>query len=131
MNTSTASAALPQDAQLRLLRTAVLEQIRVRLHGSDQPDQLALINHLDGADDWAGAALLDDTNIALLDHEMTSLRDIDSALLRLNAGLAGVCIECSGSVPAARLAASPTSQTCIACQEMIEKREGFAPSSTI
>lgn len=131
MSTSTASAPSPQDAQLRLLRTEVLEQIRVRLHGSDQPDQLALINHLDGADDWAGAALLDDTNIALLDHEMTSLRDIDSALLRLNAGLAGVCIECGANVPKARLEASPTSQTCIACQEMIEKREGFAPSSTI
>lgn len=131
MSTLTASAPLPQDAQLRRLRTEVLEQIRVRLHGSDQPDQLALINHLDGADDWAGAALLDDTNIALLDHEMASLRDIDSALLRLNAGLAGVCIECSATVPAARLAANPTAQTCIACQEMIEKRDGFSPSSTI
>lgn len=123
---------LPElETNLRLRRGEVLATIRARLHRVDEPDTLALVNHLAESDDWVEADLQNDTDIALLDHEMAALRDIDAALKRLDAGLAGVCVECGELIPVGRLLANPTSQTCIACQENIEKRTRGASHASI
>lgn len=117
------------DSALRRQRGAILNQIRTRLHGSDDPGQLALANHLDESGDAADADLLNDTDIALLDHELTALGDIDAALARLQSGQTGDCAACGEPVPAARLLANPAARTCIACQENIEKQHGGTPHS--
>lgn len=119
------------EALLRQRRKEVLSHIRGRLHGSDNPDQLALANHLEESGDTADADLLNDTDLALLDHELAALREVDGALKRLADGQAGACAECGEAIPAGRLKASPTAQTCIACQETIEKHRGAPSHSTI
>ncbi len=131
MNTLTASSLEELGTQLRLRRAEVQSHIHARLHGSEQAETAA-----PGADAEAseggeddGAGKLEPTDMALLDHELMALRDIDGALERLDAGLAGVCSECAGTVPLARLLANPTARTCIACQEKIEQKQSVAPSA--
>ncbi len=44
-----------------------------------------------------------------------------SALRRMDAGEYGKCVECGGPIADARLRALPEVETCIACQEEIER----------
>jgi RNA polymerase-binding transcription factor DksA len=66
----------------------------------------------------------------LAEHETNLLHDIDAALGRLESGGYGICVSCGRDIPEARLLATPTVRTCIACQERIEKeqRTGRGPS---
>lgn len=49
------------------------------------------------------------------------LRQIDSALLRMERGTYGLCIRCNKEIPLARLEVQPTAATCVACQEWAER----------
>ena len=44
------------------------------------------------------------------------------ALDRLESGSYGVCKDCGGKIPAARLKAKPEAVRCVACQASFEKR---------
>ena len=46
---------------------------------------------------------------------------LSAALDRLNDGEYGVCVECAERITAARLRAVPEVQTCIRCQDRIER----------
>jgi len=48
---------------------------------------------------------------------------IAQALDRLSQGEYGVCIECDQSIPLARLRALPEVQTCVKCQDRLERLE--------
>ena len=47
---------------------------------------------------------------------------ITAALDRLNDGEYGTCVECGEKIAAARLRALPEVQTCVRCQDLIERR---------
>ena len=47
---------------------------------------------------------------------------ITAALDRLNDGEYGTCVECGEKIAAARLRALPEVQTCVRCQDMLERR---------
>lgn len=51
---------------------------------------------------------------AVLGREITAIR---RALLRLETGDYGLCVECGATIPAARLRAQPAAALCIACAE--------------
>lgn len=106
-------------------REAVLADIREHLHSAGEPGKLALLNHLEAVGDWVEADLLNDTDIALLSHELVRLRDIDAALARIKAGTYGTCIDCGEAIPAARLNALPTALSCVKCQQAYEKQHGL------
>jgi RNA polymerase-binding transcription factor DksA len=44
-----------------------------------------------------------------------------AALDRLNAGEYGTCVECGAAISAARLRAAPEVQTCVRCQDRLER----------
>ena len=46
---------------------------------------------------------------------------LSAALDRLNAGEYGVCVECAEGISPARLHAVPEVQTCVRCQDRIER----------
>jgi DnaK suppressor protein len=50
---------------------------------------------------------------------------ITAALDRLNDGEYGTCVECGEKIAAARLRALPEVQTCVRCQDMIERRARY------
>jgi DnaK suppressor protein len=47
---------------------------------------------------------------------------ITAALDRLNDGEYGTCVECGEKIAAARLRALPEVQTCVRCQDVLERR---------
>lgn len=106
-------------------RDKVLADIRERLHASPEPNRMALLNHLETVGDWVEADLLNDTDIAMLSHELVRLRDIDGALARMKAGNYGSCIDCGEPIPSGRLAVLPTAQCCVRCQAAYEKQHGL------
>ncbi|MFI4940091.1 MAG: TraR/DksA family transcriptional regulator [Burkholderiales bacterium] len=113
------------ETQLDLRRKIILTGIRQYLHHSDDPDKLALVNHLDEVDDWVEADLLNDTDIAQLNHELAELRDIDAALSRIKRGVYGICKECGESISSERMSANITAEYCLDCQEEFEKQHGI------
>lgn len=67
-----------------------------------------------------------------LDRESGLLRQVKSALRRIDEGTYGVCLHCEEEINPKRLAAVPWTQFCITCQEMAdqlavrgEELEGF------
>jgi RNA polymerase-binding transcription factor DksA len=45
-----------------------------------------------------------------------------AALDRLDAGEYGTCVECAAAISAARLRAAPEAQTCVRCQDWLERQ---------
>src|ERR1700730_3217545 len=52
-----------------------------------------------------------------LDRESGLLREVSSALRRIQDGTFGACVQCESEIPAKRLAAVPWASRCIQCQE--------------
>ena len=65
------------------------------------------------------------------EHETRLLHEIDVAIGRLESGGYGICVSCGREIPEARLLATPTVQTCVQCQERIEKEQGTGRGPTI
>ena len=104
-------------------RTDLVNHIRARLEGSDEPAAVSLLAHLGQPDDMSQAAYLGDNELAQLGQEQDLLKAIDSARRRLDEGVANVCIVCVEDIPDERLLAIPTAQTCVRCQQSIETSE--------
>ena len=65
-----------------------------------------------------------DLEFAVYEHETAELAELDLALLRLDAGTYGVCVDCAAHIPEARLQAKPEVQRCLPYQE----KKGTQPS---
>jgi len=62
-----------------------------------------------------------DLAIQNADRETTLLRDVRSALRRIQDGSFGTCIECEWAISPKRLAAVPWASRCIQCQEIADR----------
>ena len=69
-----------------------------------------------------------DLEIALAQLDWQTLRTVDTALKRLEAGQSGRCNECFQAIPPARLQALPFADLCVMCQEGRERRARARPS---
>lgn len=58
-----------------------------------------------------------DLTAATIERERRTLREIDAALARLQAGEYGVCGSCGTSIPKIRLEALPWARLCVNCAE--------------
>jgi RNA polymerase-binding transcription factor DksA len=106
--------------RLDTARAEVLPHIQGRTEGEGDATPVSLRAHLGQPDDMSQAANVGDNEMAQLGQEQTLLRDIDSAIARLDEGVANVCISCGNTIPDERLLAMPTAQTCMPCQQRIE-----------
>lgn len=75
------------------------------------PDELDRIQHASERD------------YAMNNFELNSdrLRDVRSALLRMDAGAFGICAGCEEDISPKRLAAIPWASSCIVCQEAADR----------
>jgi len=64
-----------------------------------------------------------DVTLNLIEGESEELREIDSALGRIEGGQYGKCKECDDKIPKARLDAIPYTQMCVECKREIELKE--------
>jgi RNA polymerase-binding transcription factor DksA len=108
--------------RLRKSREDLLAAVRSRTDAA--PDERPLISpgaHFAQADDWPTAEMISHTEERLAGHDADLLHEIDAAIGRLESGGAGICVVCGRDIPEARLLATPTVQTCVQCQERLEK----------
>jgi DnaK suppressor protein len=116
------------DGRLRRSREDLLASVRARINGDDPA--IAPATHTGQNEDRPVAEMISHNEEHFADHETALLHDIDAALARLESGGYGICVECGCEISEARLLATPTVQTCIACQERLEKeqRRGAGPA---
>ncbi len=95
----------------------VLETMRIELEGM-------LCNRTGCAGD-PPADMLDqiqrdaeqDMELANLQRESAQLREVRAALLRIQRGTFGTCVECGNEISLKRLVAVPWTSSCIDCRE--------------
>jgi len=106
--------------QLLLLRSALLTQIADQRGGSRSRADVAADHFMNAEDSHAQVTSARDLEFAINEHETAELAELELALLRLEAGTYGVCVDCAEVIPESRLKARPEAQRCMACQEKIE-----------
>lgn len=68
-----------------------------------------------------------EVDLAFTDHERHELAEIGAALKRLDADSYGVCTDCGGDIPFARLKVQPQALRCVVCESGQEGRRGGVP----
>jgi DnaK suppressor protein len=111
--------------RLRQSREDMLATVRARTDGdTDDRPAISPMAHMGSNDDAPAGEMLSHNEEHLAEHETSLLHDIDAALGRLASGGYGICVSCGRDIPDERLLATPTVQTCVECQERIEKEQG-------
>jgi len=78
------------------------------------PDELDRIQHGQERDLAMGA----------LDRDSKLLREVRSALIRIDAGTYGICSDCQEDISMKRLTAVPWTASCIVCQQAADSMPG-------
>jgi DnaK suppressor protein len=63
-----------------------------------------------------------DEAVTLLDRFTRTLAQVDAALMAVELGVYGICVECEEPISSRRLQAIPWASHCIRCQEMLDRR---------
>lgn len=109
-------------AALKSQHEALVAQVRSDHDESGRTQYSEVLGRSSGdSSDEALAVTLGDLSAARLGHEVRHLRELESALARMNDDEFGACVECGAAIPVARLVANPAATRCIACQEVHEK----------
>ncbi len=66
-----------------------------------------------------------------LDRESNLLRNVRSALRRIDDGTYGICLHCEEEISPKRLAAVPWTPYCIQCQEMADRHQESPESESL
>jgi DnaK suppressor protein len=118
--------------RLRQSREDMLATVRARTDGdTDDRPAISPMAHMGSNDDAPAGEMLSHNEEHLAEHESNLLHDIDTALGQLESGGYGICVSCGRDIPEERLLATPTVQTCVACQERIEKEQGTGRGPTM
>lgn len=75
--------------------------------------------------------LLSDIDLAEISRDVDEYREIDAALIRLNSGSYGSCIDCEEEIQRDRLNANPSASRCIGCQSAFERQHREVHSRTL
>jgi DnaK suppressor protein len=113
----------PVDRERYLLLKGMLEERRREIHEKlrslreqipvDAPD-------VRDAEEQSVDDFVQEVDLALMQMKSETLKKIDQAILRLEAGTYGRCQECDAEIPPARLRALPFAALCRDCQEEAE-----------
>jgi DnaK suppressor protein len=95
-------------------------QSRIRDARTDRPKEVR--DDLEDSD----ADIQGDIELALLQMRAETLSHIDEALVRLDAGKYGSCLECESEISDRRVRALPFAVRCQACEERREQARGHA-----
>jgi RNA polymerase-binding transcription factor DksA len=105
------------DARFRELR----EIIRQELLSSDNEHYSNLAGRVHDLGDESVADLLADINLAVIEHHVEEIREVEAAILRMSAATYGLCVECGDEIAATRLDAYPSASRCLRCQTRRER----------
>jgi RNA polymerase-binding protein DksA len=99
---------------------AAAVETRLHGHGEQRHDEAGLPRHADETDDDAAAETQRQADLTHLSRTATALRDIETALVRLDEGEYGLCIDCDEPIDLRRLQAHPAALRCARCQQQAE-----------
>jgi DnaK suppressor protein len=76
------------------------------------------------ANELDGSQVSESREISFATRELLAerVKRLVAALDRLDAGEYGTCVECAAAISAARLRAAPEVQTCVRCQDWLERQ---------
>lgn len=122
----------------RALLTSELEQrqvdlerqIAAELGGSTRVEHAREVLLQDG-DDAPARDADREVDLARSDQDMSELRAVKEALVRLRGGKYGLCADCGDEIPFARLQHSPDALRCVTCQTAFESQRGPAHRASI
>src|SRR4029079_18263526 len=57
--------------------------------------------------------------LSLMEHDGSALEQIEAALVRIEDGHYGLCVECDAKIPKARLEVTPQNHSCATCAERV------------
>lgn len=97
------------------LANAALHQTRSEASGdlSSMPIHMADV----GTD-----AFEQEFTLSLMEHDGSALEQIEAALVRIEDGLYGVCVECESKIPKTRLQVLPQTPHCVKCADKVPVR---------
>ena len=116
----------PRTAELRAMLIERQNELRTNVHGRIRDGRTDRSMHAGDTLDQSDAHIQGDIALTLLQMHADSLRRIDDALARLDAGTYGTCFECHGEIADRRLRALPFAVRCQACEERREHLQGHA-----
>lgn len=110
------------------MKRAEADAVQLRLHGQGEHrhDEAGLPLHKEETDDDAAAETQRQADVTHLARSATLLRDIESALARVEAGDYGLCMDCEEPIDLRRLEAHPAALRCARCQQGFEAQLGRA-----
>jgi DnaK suppressor protein len=85
--------------------------------GGGQNGNSSVSNHIA---DMGSDTFEQDNTILLMNNEGETLVQIEGALERVESGVYGSCLECSGKIPKMRLKAIPYTPYCVNCASELE-----------
>ena len=107
-------------SEMKIFR-GVLEYKQTQLgNGNRNRDTLAIESSADELDRIQRASDRDHL-IGNLVRNSDCLRDVRSALHRVDVGTFGICVVCEENISPKRLAAVPWASSCITCQEALDR----------
>lgn len=96
-------------------------EIRQELLASDSEQYNQIAGQVHDLGDDSLADLLVDINLAVIDHHIQEVKEIEATLLRISAGEYGICIDCNTLIEYKRLEVQPTAKRCVNCQAVYER----------
>ena len=78
--------------------------------------------------DQSVANTLSGIESTVANHQAHELEAVNNALLRIENGLYGLCIECQEPIDIKRLQAFPAAKRCIDCKQAFENRQATQPN---
>jgi DnaK suppressor protein len=107
----------------------VLEGKRNELLLSTGDREEILIEHAAEEFDRLQQQLNREVAIRNLDRESRLLKQVQSALARIDDETFGVCLRCDEQIPEKRLLAVPWAAYCVPCQEIIDRQRAAGASN--
>jgi DnaK suppressor protein len=116
--------------QQRMIREDLLRR-REALARSGQQERRTLreggekaVTSVQDEADLSELDLQTELDLALLEIRTETIRHLDRAIERIDAGIYGICDECGGRIPAARLNALPFAEECVDCANELDVSAG-------
>ncbi len=130
--------ARPTRDQIKLLERTMLEQRKTLLDSAH--DEVArwtehpigdIAGEVADVGDDSVASLLTDLDHTDVQRRVDAIRDIDTALGRIESGEYAVCVDCGTDIDFDRLSAFPTAKRCVDCQSRREKTYAHGETPTL
>lgn len=112
-------------------RKALLAEVHEDVERVRRDRREELAGAVADAGDESVATLIADLDHADLGRDLSELRAIEAARVRLGDGSYGTCADCGNDIGYERLKVNPAALRCIGCQTLHEKRYGSASGSSL